>query len=172
MQDDRNIVIYKPDGTSIWASNTPYVPGVEVPVDINEEVGWGKFVQVQGKLYRSGEWFADVYTRNGNLTSGLRARVLVVVVDEGGHMIWVSKERVEPTRCALPDPLCASYGQTTWQETFPAAIGRYAYRCDIYAADTPVHTDLDEIRKRLIDLIRAGVDVAGEVKAAWAELVA
>jgi hypothetical protein len=64
--------------------------------------------------------------------------------------------------------VCASYGQTTWTEKFPEAVGKYAARCDLYLADTGSFVDL---RNKLIEIIKAGSDVAQEVKDAWIQLV-
>jgi hypothetical protein len=168
MQDDRNIVIYRGDGTPIWASNTVYVTGQPVPIEANQEVGSGKRLQVHGQLYRNGSMDASVYSRNDSWVGGLRGRVLVAVVDDGGHQIWVSTVFNAATACSVPDVSCASYRQEVWAEAFPASIGQYANHCDVYCGDAPNYVDL---RTKLIEGIKATEDVAQAVKDAWVNLV-
>jgi hypothetical protein len=160
--DDRNLVIYRSDGNAVWSSNTVYAPGAVVTISkLNENVGYAKTMSTVGTLYRSGQAVCSVYTKNDNWTGGLRGKVLLLVVDEGGHAIWVSREFAAATRCSVPDPACASYGQETFRDDFPEAVGRYGARVDVYQADTPSYRDL---RNELIDGIKAAGDIAQEVK--------
>ncbi len=166
LQDDRNLVIYDPDNTPRWASNTwiPQQPRPTEPVRAStplENVGWGKWMKTDATLYRDGRLIIKTFTKNDNWTGGLRGRVLVVGYDVAGRAILVSQDHACTTRCSVPDLSCASYGTDLFSEAFPKVFGRYTTRLDIYQAETRSFVDL---RAATINAIRALGDIAQELK--------
>jgi hypothetical protein len=125
------------------------------------EIGWGKKMRTTATLYRDGRLVASTYTQNDNWTGGLRGRVLIVFMDTAGQAIYVSQDFACTTRCSVPDFSCASRGTNLFTEQFPAVIGRYTQRLDIYQSDAASFADL---RQRFIDGIKALKDIAVEVK--------
>jgi len=169
MQDDRNLVIYT-GGRAIWATGTSVpLPAQTQPTTRYEEqyIGWNKFVQSNATLYRDGLLTLESTNRNRNPWGGLRCRTLVVVQDSAGRSIWVSSEFEDPTRCSLFDPSCASDGVTTHTQQFPEPVGRYALSMDILVSDEESFVDL---RKRLIDAIKATAEIAQEIKDLFGQL--
>jgi hypothetical protein len=170
LQDDRNLVIYDPDNNVVWTNNLS-IPGpaasvaaaltTEVRAYKNEEVGWGKRMETTTVLYRDGRLLVDSYQKNDNWTGALRGRILVVCVDEGGRSHWISDVIECPTRCAIPDFSCASYGRSTFTQTFPEPVGRLTQRLDIYQADNANYVDL---RAQIITFIKSLKDIAQEIK--------
>jgi hypothetical protein len=126
-----------------------------------QNIAWGKFMQTTATLYRDGKLVVSPYTKNDNWGAGLRGRVLVVCVDTVGQAICVSQDWGCTTRCSVPDFSCASSGTDLFSEQFPATIGRYTNRLDIYQAETPSFVDL---RVQTINMIKALVNIAQEVK--------
>ena len=134
---------------------------------VGTDLGAGKHHTASATQYTNGPLFVDSFSKNDNWFYGMRPKTLVVSVDARGNAIWVSHVFNSATVCGVMDPSCASQRRETFSENEPAAIGRNAVRLDIYHADNPNYTDL---RNQLIDLIKAGVDVAQEVKDAWNQL--
>ncbi len=171
LQDDRNLVIYDPNNRPLWAHNLwiPTQPAPTTPVTASETeaVGYKKRMETTATLYRNGQLVIDTFTRNDNWTGALRGRVLVLVVDDRGRAIWVSRDWQCTTRCSIWDPSCASYGRQTFTEKFPDAVGQHAAKLDIYQADTASFTDL---RNQLITVVKGAQDVAQAIKDAWDEL--
>ncbi len=144
MQDDRNLVIYTAGNPrAIWATST------NIPLPD------------QTQLYRNGLLTLESTNRNRNPWGGLRCHTLIVVQDSAGRAIWVSNEFVDPTRCSLFDPSCASDGVTTYTQQFPEPVGRYALSMDILVADEASFVDL---RQKLIDAIKATEEIVQEIK--------
>ena len=170
LQDDRNLVIHDADNNMVWTNNLS-IPGpapsvaaaltTEVRAYKNEEVGWGKRMETTAVLYRDGRLLVDSYQKNDNWTGALRGRILVVCVDEGGRSHWISDVINCPTRCAIPDFSCASYGRSTFTQTFPEPVGRLTQRLDIYQADNANYVDL---RAQIIGIIKSLQDIAQEIK--------
>jgi hypothetical protein len=165
MQDDRNLVIYTAGNPrAIWATSTNIpLPDQTQPTTRYEEqyIGWNKFVQSNATLYRNGLLTLESTNRNRNPWGGLRCHTLIVVQDSAGRAIWVSNEFVDPTRCSLFDPSCASDGVTTHTQQFPEPVGRYALSMDILVADEASFVDL---RQKLIDAIKATEEIVQEIK--------
>lgn len=164
LQDDRNLVIYDAN-SALWSAHTAIVlPDQNQPVTRHEEqyIGWNKFLVSDATLYRDGTLTLSSTTRNRNPMGGQRARSLVVVQDAGGRAIWVSQEFVDPTRCSLFDPSCASDGTASYVEKFPDQVGRYAFSLDILVRDEESFVDL---RNRFIQTIHTAKDLAPEIMA-------
>jgi hypothetical protein len=171
LQDDGNLVIYLPNGSPLWATNTVRVapqPAGEIPPHREAiEVGWGKKMDTTATLYRNGTLTVESYQRNDNWWDGLRGRILVLCIDAQGNNIWISDVLECPTRCSIPDVSCASYGTMNFVNNFPEAVGKYTTRLDILQADNPNYVDL---RNQFIDAAKAIGDVAIEVKNQWDRL--
>ncbi len=169
LRDSGNLVIVDGAGAQIWQS-APAVVSSRSPVltaSRSSEVGWGKRVESSVSLFRDGTMVLDSMNRNDNWFGGLRARTMIVVSDDRGRAIWVSRIFQDPTRCSVPDFSCASNGRITHVENMPAAVAEFGVRLDIYHGDEPNYVDL---RNALIDFIKALVDVAAALKAAWDQL--
>ena len=169
LQDDGDLVIYLPDGSRLWATNTKRVAAQPAEIRHREvaEVGWGKRMETTATLYRNGTLTVESYQKNDNWFGALRGRILVVCIDERGNNIWISDVLNCPTRCSIPDVSCASYGTTNFVNNFPEAVGKYTKRLDILQADNPNYVNL---RNQFIDAIKAIGDIAAEVKAQWERL--
>jgi hypothetical protein len=170
LQDDRNLVIYTPGNAAVWASGTNIpVPNQAQPTTRYEEqyIGWNKFVQTNAILYRNGLLTVESTNRNRNPWGGLRCHTLVVVQDAAGRAIWVSNEFVDPTRCSLFDPSCASDGVTTHTQQLPEPVGRYALSMDILVSDEASFVDL---REQFIRVIKATADIVQEIKDLYDQL--
>jgi hypothetical protein len=132
-----------------------------------QDIGSGKHVTSNATQYSNGLLMLDSFSKNDNWFYGMRPKTLVVSVDNHNNAIWVSHEFDSATVCGVMDPTCASQRREYFSESEPAAIGRNTVRLDIYHADNPNYVNL---RNQLIDAIKAGVDVAQEVKDAWSQL--
>jgi hypothetical protein len=132
-----------------------------------QDIGSGKHVTSSATQYANGLMMLDSFAKNDNWFYGMRPKTLIVSVDANNNAIWVSHEFDSATVCGVMDPSCASQRRETFSEAEPAAIGRNAVRLDIYHADNPNYVNL---RNQLIDVIKAGADVAQEVKDAWNQL--
>jgi hypothetical protein len=161
LQNDRNLVLFDPNGP-IWASHTGLdLSGTAVVQNKRDEVGYGKFMTTDATLYRNGRIVVDTFCQNGNWTSGLRGKVLVVAVDGRGRAIWVSDVIQCPTCCSVPDFSCSSNRRTNVLEEWPEVVAEYTTRLDIYQADDPNYVDL---RQKFIDGIKALGDIADALK--------
>ena len=171
LQDDGNLVISGAGGFdgygvgqngAVWTTNTAALDqqpqalaatGIPITADTGRQnVAWGKWMQTWATLYRDGRLQLSTFTQNDNWWAGLRGRVLVVCVDAGGRAIWVSQEFRCATRCSVPDFSCASYGTSWFTENFPAEVGQYTIRLDVYQTDTDTFLDL---RRAFCDAIKA-----------------
>jgi hypothetical protein len=124
-------------------------------------VGYRKQMRTWAYLYPNGVLVVDSYQKNDNWTGGLRGRILVICVDRGGNAHWISQVIYCPTRCSVPDPSCASYGRSNFQQSLPEPVGRLTGRLDVYQADDANFVDL---RARIIDGIKATGQIADEIK--------
>jgi hypothetical protein len=170
LQDDRNLVIYDANDRPVWAHNVWLpVPAqrLEIRASKKEDVGHGKRMETQATLFRDGRLAVDSYTANNSWIGGLRGHIVVLTIDAVGRAIWVSQDFACATRCSVPDVSCASYGRQSFFEQFPAVVGQYAERLEIYHADAPSFVDL---RNALIDGIKAVGDVAQGLKDEWERL--
>lgn len=177
LQDDRNLVIYDPSNKAVWAHNryvlpapaAPAAPAVHPDVKASkaEDVGWGKRMETEATLYRNGQLAINCYTANNNWWTGLRGQVMILVIDAAYQAIWVSQIFHCTVRCSIPDVSCASFGRDMFSDAFPAAIGQYAERLEIYHADGPSPKNL---RDSLITTIKAGGAVAKAVMDEWKNL--
>jgi hypothetical protein len=172
LQDDRNLVIYIPNGQAIWATNTP-LPDTTPPPDgvitqqEDTEIGFGKRMNTTAKLFRNGTLTVESYQKNDNWFGGLRGEILVLCVDAQGYNIWISNVLQCPTRCSVLDPSCASYGMSNFVNNFPAAVGRDTASLDILQADRANYVKL---RDQSIAGIKALGDFVGAVKNEWGQL--
>jgi len=171
LQDDRNLVIYTTTNQPIWSTGTGIPAPSQQPTTRYEEqyIGWNKFVQTNAILYRNGFLSVESTNRNRNPWGGLRCHTLVVVQDGAGRAIWVSDDFEDPTRCSLFDPSCASDGVTTHTQQFPEPVGRLATSMDVLVADEASFVDL---RKALIEAIKATAEIAQEIKDVYDQLQA
>lgn len=170
MQDDRNLVIYTAANQPIWSSGTNIpVPQQAQPTTRYEEqyIGWNKFVQTNAVLYRNGLLSVESTNRNRNPWGGLRCHTLVIVQDVAGRAIWVSDDLVDPTRCSLFDPSCASDGTTVHTQQFPEPVGRHALSMDLLVADAASFVDL---RAALVGAIKATAEIVQEIKDLYGQL--
>lgn len=162
LQDDRNLVMYRSDNSAAWSTNTVHTPPREISFSKSREVvGHDRTMTTEGKLYRNGLMTCSVYTKNNNWFGGLRGKLFVVVKDDHGRAIWVSKEFKCTTRCSVPDMSCASYGQDLFSEQFPEQVGLHAGAVDVYQADTASFLDL---RKQVIRVAKETLETIGELK--------
>jgi hypothetical protein len=134
---------------------------------VGTDLGAGKHHTASATQYTNGLVTVDSWSKNDNWWYGMRPKVLVVSVDSRGNAIWVSNSFNVPTLCGVMDPSCASQRRDYFSQYEPAAIGRNTVRLDVLHADTASYTDM---RASLIAAIKAGVDVAQEVKDAWSQL--
>jgi hypothetical protein len=149
LQDDRNLVVYRPDNSPVWDTHT-WIPAGAAPHEIvhqeTEEVGWAKKMSTEAKLFRDGTLAVDTKAECGAWVSGLRGRVLVMAIDSQARVIWVSKELQCQTACSIFDPSCPSITKTHFDEKWPSLIGELAVRLDIFQAD---NVNYDQFRKSI-----------------------
>ena len=134
---------------------------------VGTDLGAGKHHTASATQYSNGLVTVDSWSKNDNWFYGMRPKTLVISVDARNNAIWVTNSFNSPTVCGVMDPSCASQRRDFFSEQEPAAIGRNTVRLDVMHADTASYAD---VRAPLIATIKAGVDVAQEVKDAWNQL--
>jgi hypothetical protein len=161
LQDDGNLVILEGQNRVLWATGArvPTPPGNQQPITRTEtaEVGWGKQMATTATLYRNGALSVESQQRNDNWFGGLRGRILVTCIDDQARLIWVSQVFECPTRCSVPDPSCASYGTSFFQQQLPVEVGQYTASLDILQADNPNYVDM---RAQLVEWVKTAQDIA------------
>ncbi len=162
VQDDRNVVVYAPDGRAVWHTDTwirDAVPNTPRELSYSEEseVGWAKKLRTDVKLFRDGTMMATTKADCGAPFSGLRGRVLVVAIDAQGRVIWASKTLSAQTACALFDPSCPSSTTTQFQEKWPELIGQHTVRLDVFHSDNGIY---DRFRDSIRETIKTIAELA------------
>ena len=82
LQDDGNVVIYRPDGAPIWSTNTWLPTG---PAATGNDMQPGQVLDPGGTITSTNGQYSFVYQGDGNL-----------VLYEGGNPLWASNTWGQP----------------------------------------------------------------------------
>jgi hypothetical protein len=92
----------------------------------------------------------------------MRPKQFVVVLDNQGRAIWVSKVFANQTLCGLLDPSCPSWRRDIFTQVFPERVAHHAADLQIYQSESPEFTNFRENIKTAITVAK---DIAPEVMA-------
>ncbi len=98
-------------------------------------VGYKKTVATTATLYRDGTLMVDAVTDCNNSFHGLRGRITVLALDQGGRAVGVSQEMRCTTRGGLLDVFTCSSGRDTFTHKFPESVGQEAVTLEIFHGD-------------------------------------
>jgi hypothetical protein len=163
VQDDRNVVVYTSSGAPVWATDTWVRPAPRPMGEIvhrdTAEVGWGKKMDTEAKLFSDGTLLVSTKSSCMAPFSGLKGRVLVVAIDAQSRVIWASQTLYCQTMCALFDPSCPSVGTDTFQEKWPEKIGELAVRLDVFQSDNAIYDRMRQAIRETLEFINEIKDV-------------
>jgi len=103
--------------------------------DKTDVVGYKKTVTTTATLYRDGTLMVDAVTDCNNNFHGLRGRIMVVVLDQGGRAIGVTQEMRCTTRGGILDIFTPSSGRDNFAQKFPEIVGQAAANLEIFHGD-------------------------------------
>ena len=128
----------------------------------SNSLGSGKQLTTTPTLYRDGSLWVDSFGQNSNWFYGTRPKQFVVVLDNMGRQIWVTRVFENATLCGVMDPSCASSRRETFFQSLPAVVAQYATDLRIYASDSPSFINMRESVKIAIQYAN---DIAPVIKA-------
>jgi hypothetical protein len=168
---DGNIDIVTASGASVAAAHRskpePQVSGQRIVTasgpavgHFSEELGRKKTCEADATLYANGLLVIETKCTSNHRFEGLRAQVFVVCVDDQARGHWVSQVYQCSTVGGTWDPTIPSQMSDVFREDLPEPVGRLTQELHIYADSGP----LGDSRRSLMEAIKAGAEVAEEIK--------